>query len=95
MKKLIEKIITNKQLSLEEVNKFIESYIEHKKGKLPSANEIAGVIRLLQERVFDLIYAAKEYAKDLGLVIVEVQDLRTGKILKININEEVFTKNIN
>ena len=89
MKEIITKILGNKTLTMEELTEFIEKYIEHKKGKPPTGEQIMHIVKLLQNGMFDVLYAADQYARDLGLTVVRVVEIKTMRTLRTDVYEKM------
>lgn len=84
MKIIIEKILRGKQITQVELNSFIEQYIEKKKDKVPTALEIQKVARMIRDRFFNIGFAAKEFALELGLTVITVEGAGvTSKIVNV------------
>lgn len=87
MKEIIKKILLGEKSTLIEVNQFIVGYVESERGKVPTAEQITGILSMLQNGLFNLVFAAKKYAQTLGLTVTTVQDIATGKTLRIDVYE--------
>ena len=87
MKEFINKIFSNQQVSIEELSNFIVEYSELCGIKDTTSQHIQFAIQLIQNGMFDLMYACKNCAKKLGLQVVEMKD-KNGVILYTKIQEE-------
>lgn len=87
MKEVVKKILSGKQPTLAEVNKFIVGYVESERGKVPTAEQMEGILNMLQNGLFNLSFAAKKYALTLGLNVVSLQDIATGRLIKTYVYE--------
>lgn len=79
----IKKIIQQQSITIEELNEFITSYVEKTKGKVITTKELADITFMLQQGIFNLHYAAEEYAKLLNYQVLKVIDMKTNTIKKI------------
>ena len=86
MKEFINKILSNQQVSIEELSKFIVEYAELCEIKNTTPQHIQFAIQLIQNGMFDLKYACKNCAKKLGLRVVEMYD-KNGQLLYTKIEE--------
>ena len=86
MKEFINKILSNQQVSIEELSKFIVEYAELCEIKNTTPQHIQFAIQLIQNGMFDLKYACKNCAKKLGLRVVEMCD-KNGQLLYTKIEE--------
>lgn len=86
MKEFINKILSNQQVSIEELSKFIVEYAELCEIKNTTPQHIQFAIQLIQNGMFDLKYACKNCAKKLGLQVVEMYD-KNGQLLYTKIEE--------
>lgn len=84
---IIRRIIKRQPITLEELNSFVTSYVEKKLNKVLTAEELAGIINLIQNGFFDVIFAAKQYALMLNYQPIDVVDLKTNTIIKSDIYE--------
>lgn len=87
MKRTIEKILSGKSLTLQELNEFVEKYVEKKKGKPPTAKELQEIVLMIKRGMFDLRYAAEQFAQELNLTIAHIQDIQTKRIIKTDVYE--------
>ena len=85
MKKIITKILTREQLSSDEYSEFIEKYVEKKKGKAPTGEEILRIKDMARQGFFDITFAAKEFAKELGLTVITVENIVKNRIERIDV----------
>ena len=86
MKEFINKILSNQQVTIEELSKFIVEYAELCEIKNTTPQHIQFAIQLIQNGMFDLKYACKNCAKKLGLRVVEMYD-KNGQLLYTKIEE--------
>lgn len=84
---VIKKILRRENLTMEELNLFVTSYVEKKQNKIISADELSSITELIKNGVFNIIYAAKEYAKILGYQPYDLIDLKKNLIIKSGIYE--------
>jgi predicted transcriptional regulator YheO len=84
MKKIIKKILLNKKITQSEVSDFIISYIKIEKNKDINATELTVILSLVMQGIFDIKYAAKQYANKLGMQIIDVLDTNK-QIIQTNI----------
>ena len=87
MKNIVTKILTRKKATMPEINEFIVGYVESETGKVPTAQQITGILQMLQDGLFNFVFAANKYAATLGLTVLRVQDIKTGQILKTVVYE--------
>ena len=87
MKEFINKIFSNQQVSIEELSNFIVEYSELCGIKDTTPQHIQFAIQLIQNGMFDLMYACKNCASKLGLQVVEMKD-KNGVVLYTKIQEE-------
>jgi DNA invertase Pin-like site-specific DNA recombinase len=73
-KKIIKKILENKQLSLIEINEFISDYVYLQKNKYPTSEELKAIITLITSGIFNITYAATQAALKIGLTITTLYD---------------------
>jgi hypothetical protein len=85
-KKLVTKILSSNQISLEDLNTFVSEYTHEKLDKNITSQELSGIIQMIQMGMFDLRYAALEAAKMLGLHVLTIAD-KNGVLLKTHIYE--------
>ena len=87
MKEFINKIFSNQQVTIEELSQFIVEYAELCEIRSTTPQHIQFAIQLIQNGMFDLMYACKNCAGKLGLQVVEMKD-KNGIILYTKIQEE-------
>lgn len=85
MKKILTKIYNKQNLTLQELNEFIEKYVEEMRGKVPTIREIQQISNFIRQGLFDITFAAKEFVQKLGWTTVMVQVIKTGEIKRIDI----------
>jgi len=73
-KNLIKKILTSKKVELEDVNKFIVDYVLFKKNKNISAEELNGILTLINNGIFDLRRALIDAANSVDLTVLTAFD---------------------
>ena len=83
----IKKIFHNQPLTLEELNLFITSYVEKATGKTLKPEELTSIGLLLQKGLFNIGYAAEQYARLLNYQVLKVVDLKTNTIKRIDLYE--------
>lgn len=86
MKEFINKIFSNQKVTIEELNSFIVEYSELCGVENITTQHIQVAIQLIQNGMFDLMYACKNCASKLGLQVVEMKD-KNGMILYTKIEE--------
>ena len=86
MKEFINKIFSNQQVTIEELNNFIVEYSELCGIKDTTSQHIQVAIQFIQNGMFDLRYACKNCAKKLGLQVVEMYD-KNGQLLYTKIEK--------
>ena len=87
MKEFINKIFSNQQVTIEELSNFIVEYSELCGIKDTTSQHIQVATQLIQNGMFDLMYACKNCASKLGLQVVEMKD-KNGVVLYTKIQEE-------
>jgi len=83
----INKIVTNQQVQIDELNHFIVDYCKLMEVKEPNLQEIQQIAQLIQFNMMDLRYAVIKAAKKLNLEIYTLSDVKTSQIIKQYINE--------
>ena len=86
MKEFINKIFSNQQVTIEELSNFIVEYSELCGIKDTTPQHVQISIQLIQNGMFDLMYACKNCASKLGLQVVEMYD-KNGQLLYTKIEE--------
>jgi formyltetrahydrofolate hydrolase len=84
MIEIIKKIISNQQITLEEINTFVIEYCKLMENKQPTAQELAVIVQLIQMRHFDLIFACKIASIKLGYTLYSMHD-KQGNLIKMYI----------
>ena len=92
MKEFINKIFSNQQITIEELSNFIVEYAELCGIKDTTPQHIQFAMQMIQNGMFDLIYACKNCAGKLGLQIIEMFD-KNGNRLYIKIQENNVENN--
>ena len=87
MKEFINKIFANQPVTIEELSNFIVEYSELCGIKDTSTHHIQLAIQMIQNGMFDLVYACKNCANKLGLQVVELVDTKTGQLIYRKIQE--------
>jgi hypothetical protein len=87
MKDFIEKILSNKQVTIEELNRFILDYSELCGVKNTTPEQLQMAVQFIQAGMFDLNFAVKNCANKLGIQIVELWDTKTNRLLNTKIQE--------
>ena len=85
MKEFINKIINNQQVNLNELHTFIVDYCKLMENKIPTQEELSGIVQLIQMKMFDLIYAVKQAAIKLNIQITSIYD-KHGNIIRMFIS---------
>lgn len=81
MKDLIKKILNKQVLEYAEIFTFISDYCELMKVKTPTREEMDAIVLLLQNRIFDVEYAAKQAATALNLQLCTLTDKNNNLII--------------
>ena len=84
MKKIIKKILLNKKITQSEISDFIISYVKMEKDKDINATELTAILSLVMQGIFDIKYAAKQYANKLGIQIIDVLDINK-QVIQTNV----------
>ena len=87
MKEFVNKIFSNKKVTIEELSRFIVEYAELCGIKNTTHQHIQFAIQLIQGGMFDLQYACKNCAGKLGLQVVELTNVNTGQLIYRKIQE--------
>lgn len=82
MENFIKKIINNEQVNLTELNTFIVDYCKLMGNKIPTQEELSGIVQLIQMKIFDLVYAVKQAALKLNIQINILYD-KQGQQIKM------------
>lgn len=91
-KEVVKKLLTNSQLTQQELFKFIVDYVKWKKNLDINQEQLQGIIHLLQMGVFTLKEATKEAADHFGLQLVSLVGPQ-GNLLKAEVYEkEIYNK---
>ena len=85
MKEFITKIINNQEINLGELNTFIVDYCKLMENKIPTQEELSGIVQLIQMKIFDLIYAVKQAAIKLNIQINSIYD-KHGNLIRMFIS---------
>ena len=81
-KDIVTQLVKQKSVTEKDINEFITEYVKNKKKKDVTVEQLADIRQLLQMGVFNLNYAAREAARDLGLNITNVIS-KEGKLLNV------------
>ena len=92
MKEFINKIFSNQSVTIEELSNFIVEYSELCGIKDTTPQHIQFAIQLIQNGMFDLMYACKNCAGKLGLQVIEMKD-KNGVVLYTKIQEDNVENN--
>lgn len=92
MKEFINKIFSNQQVSIEELSNFIVEYSELCGIKNTTPQHVQIAVQLIQNGMFDLMYACKNCASKLGLQVVEMTN-KNGVLLYTKIQENNVENN--
>lgn len=82
MKEFINKIISNQQINLNELNTFILDYCKLMNNKIPTQEELTGIVTAIQMRIFNLTTAVKYAAIKLDIQINTLYD-KQGQMIKM------------
>ena len=85
MKEFINKIINNQQINLNELNTFILDYCKLMNNKIPTQEELTGIVTAIQMRIFNLTTAVKYAAIKLNIQINTLYD-KQGQMIKMFIS---------
>ena len=87
---IIKNILTTKEISLEDLNIFLEEYIVNQLKRPMSSDQLQAIVQLITQGVFDLRFAATQAAILNNLNVLSVQD-RNNNILTTIVYEEPNT----
>jgi len=87
-KEIVKKLLTNSQVTQQELFDFIISYSKWKKNIDVTPEQLQGIIHLLQMGVFNLSESVKDAANHLNLQLSSIIDINTGKVLKTEVYEK-------
>ena len=82
MKEFINKIINNQQVNINELNTFIVDYCKLMENKIPTQEELTGIVTAIQMRIFNLTTAVKYAAIKLNIQINTLYD-KQGQMIKM------------
>ena len=82
MKEFINKIINNQQVNINELNTFIVDYCKLMKNKIPTQEELTGIVTAIQMGIFNLTTAVKYAAIKLNIQINILYD-KQGQMIKM------------
>lgn len=82
MENFIKKIINNEQVNLSEINTFIVDYCKLMENKIPTQEELTGIVTAIQMGIFNLITAVKYAAIKLNIQINTLYD-KQGQMIKM------------
>ena len=82
MKEFINKIINNQQVNINELNTFIVDYCKLMENKIPTQEELTGIVTAIQMGIFNLTMAVKYAAIKLNIQINTLYD-KQGQMIKM------------
>ena len=85
MKEFINKIINNQQVNINELNTFIVDYCKLMENKIPTQEELTGIVTAIQMGIFNLTTAVKYAAIKLNIQINTLYD-KQGQMIKMFIS---------
>jgi len=80
---IIKKILTTGQITLEELNIFLDEYITNRLKRPVSPEQLNAIVELITKGVFDLKYAATQVAILANLNVLSVLDGNNSVITTI------------
>lgn len=86
MVEIIKKILSNQNISINELSEFLIEYIKLFSGKEPNSNELQTMVQMIQIGMFDLNYMIKNACIKLNLQLYEITN-QHGQLIKRYINE--------
>lgn len=86
-KEIVKKLITRKNITEEDLNIFLTTYISEN-NKTVTSKQLQTIKQLIASGAFSLSYAVMEAAKKLNLTIISVLDLNTNNILRVDVYEQ-------
>lgn len=85
-KELIKRMLINPSIQMDDLTTFIVEYVEFKKKKVVSQQELQIIIQLIQIREFDLRYALIQAAISLNLNVLSTFD-KHDNLLRTDVYE--------
>lgn len=85
-KKIVTQILVENQVDMNNLEVFVKEYVFEKLNKNITADQLVGIISLIQFNQFDLRFAAKQAAAILNLNVLEVFNAQ-GLLLKTIVYE--------
>ena len=85
MENFIKKIVNNEQINSTELNTFIVDYCKLMGNKLPTQEELSGIVQAIQMNMFDLIFAVKNAAIKLNIQLNSIYD-KHGNLIRMFIS---------
>ena len=85
MKEFINKIVNNQQVNINELNTFIVDYCKLMENKIPDATELVAIAQMIQNGMFNLIYAVKNACIKLNIQLNILYD-KHGQQIKMFIS---------
>ena len=82
MKEFINKIVNNQQVNINELNTFIVDYCTLLEHRIPNAQELVGIVQMIQIGEFNLINAVKNACIKLGIQLNILYD-KNGQMIKL------------
>jgi arsenate reductase-like glutaredoxin family protein len=81
---LLQKILTNKPITMEELNNFIVDYVDLMLKETLSSQQLSIIIEMVKMGTFSLPYAAEQAAKKLNHQVTKLYD-KHGILLNITV----------
>ena len=85
MENFIKKIVNNEQVNLTELNTFIVDYCKLMGNKIPTPEELSGIVQAIQMNMFDLMFAVKNVAIKLNIQLNILYD-KHGNLIRMFIS---------
>jgi len=82
---IVKKIVSLKNITIQELNEFVVDYIKEEKGSEPTSEQLLKIIELIKSGIFDVRYAANKMAQKLNLQITTISNTQTGQVLRIDV----------
>ncbi len=87
-KQLLLRLANGQKASLEDLNSFVSSYVEERKGTPPTVEQLSGIVHFIQRGIFSLEYALKYACEEHGITMTAIKD-ESGNVLKYEAYETI------
>lgn len=87
-KEIVKRILTNNTINISDLNTFITEYVYEKLNRDITAEELKGIVQMIQAKIFNLRFAVLEAAKMLNLDVFSVFD-KNGNLIRTDVYESV------